>query len=867
MATSDVNGTDENLSQPKRLVSWAEMDIGALLAQLQTSEAGLSESQAAKRLARDGLNQVGRKKPIPWWLSLLRTFNSPFNYLLLLLGLVSLLSGNLASAILIGTMILLSGFLRFGQEYRSSKAAEKLQALVSNRIGVYRDGTLQDVPIESVVSGDIVHLSAGDLVPADVRLLEAKDLYVNQSALSGESFPVEKDCKWSGSQAEDPVLFPNLCFMGTSVVTGFGKAVVLATGDNTRFGNLAAKITEEEPPSVFEQGMTALNWMLIRFILVMIVIIFVINGFTKGDWFMALLFALSVGVGLTPEMLPMIVTTNLSRGAIALSKKKVIVKRLASIQNLGAIDILCTDKTGTLTQNKIILYRHLDLHGNESMEVLHYAYLNSHFQTGLNNILDNAILKHAEQDDALRVESCYHKVDEVPFDFHRRRLSVIIHNGEQNVLICKGAVEEVLAVCSHIQDKGHEFAMTPEVTNHVTEEAKRLNREGFRVVAIAVRRTPADQRQFSVLDENGLSLVGYIAFLDPPKETTAQAISQLEALGIRLKILTGDNELVTEKICNTVGLPVQGILLGADMDRLNDEALGKQAEQCTIFAKLTPEHKQRLIKALQQNQHAVGFLGDGINDSPALRMADIGLSVENAVDIAKESADMILLEQNLLVLSEGVLEGRKVFGNLIKYVRMTTSSNFGNVFSMVGASFLLPFLPMKPIHILVQNLLYDFSQMALPFDTVDEEFLQKPHRWEIHNIERFMLIFGPISSMFDYSLFAIMWFIYAANTVDKQSLFQAGWFIEGLLSQTCIVYMIRTPKLPFVQSWPAPSLLLTTVLIMAIGIYLPYSPLQSVLLLTPPPPSYFLWLVGILLCYFALTQWVKFWFIKKYGYG
>lgn len=849
-----------------KLFSQAKAELGMLLEKLATTPIGISSQEARKRLKEYGTNQVVQKKIVPWELQLLKTFNSPFNYLLLLLGGVSFFSGNRASAILIAIMVLLSVLLRFFQEYRSSKAAEKLRAIVTNQVSVYRDGKLANIKIEYLVPGDVIQLSAGDIIPADIRLIESRNLHIDQSSLTGESFPVEKRVELDFSEIKETIELSNLCFMGTSVLSGIGKAVVLSTGNQTRFGNVAAKILEQEVPTTFEKGMTALSWLLIRFILSMVVIILLINGFGKGDWLMAFLFALSVGVGLTPEMLPMIITANLSRGAMALSNKKVIVKRLSSIQTLGGIDILCTDKTGTLTQNKIILYRHLDLHGNESLEVLKYAYLNSHFQTGLKNLLDEAILKHAEQDDSLKVEKAYQKVDEIPFDFERRRLSVILGKNNVHTLICKGAVEEILAVCGRIYDKGQTYLMTAEIKNKVTREAYGLNQEGFRVVAIAFKETSTSQAHYSIADEVDLALLGYIAFLDPPKETTSEAIASLESLGVSLKVLTGDNELVTQKICHTVELSVQDILLGTDIEKLSDVELVEKAEKTTIFAKLNPEHKQRIIKALRQN-HVVGFLGDGINDSPALKSADIGLSVDNAVDIAKESADMILLEQNLLVLRDGVLEGRKVYGNVIKYIRMTTSSNFGNVLSMVGASFLLPFLPLKPTHILIQNLLYDFSQTAIPFDTVDDEFLAKPRQWEVVNIERFMLYFGPVSSIFDYVLFAIMWFVFDANSVAKQSLFQAGWFIEGLLSQTLIVYMIRTSRIPFLQSWPSPQLLIMTFLIMAIGIYIPYSPLSITLGFSSPPASYFYWLAGILPCYFLFTQVVKFWFIRKYGFG
>lgn len=864
------------------LLDYAQLDADKVLAKLQTTVSGLSPAEAKNRLKQYGPNEVARKKPAPPWLQLLRTFNSPFNYLLLLLGTISQLTGNTPSAILIAIMVLLSVTLRFYQEYRSSKATEKLKAMVANRVSVYRGtGTSSastakdqpatiDIPLQELVPGDLISLSAGDLIPADVRLIEAKDLHINQSSLTGETFPVEKcaqpETQQAGQPAPDPMQATNLCFMGTSVVSGIGKAVVLATGDHTYFGNLAVEITAGEPPSSFEKGLNSLSWLLIRFILGMVVVILLINGLTKGNWWLSFIFALSVGVGMTPELLPMIVTTNLSRGAIQLSRKKVIVKRLASIQNLGAVDVLCMDKTGTLTQNKVILYKHLDLHGKENMQVLKYAYLNSHFESGLKNLLDEAILSHAEQEDSLKPDPDCHKIDEIPFDFERRRLSIVLEDQEQRLLICKGAVEEVLSVCGQIEDKGKHFPMGEPIREQVRTETKRMNQDGFRVIAIAYKPVDKQQTQWGVQDEQDLILLGYIAFLDPPKETTAKAIAELIQLGIEPKIVTGDSEFVTQKICSVVKLPVKGTLLGSEINELSDEELQKRAEACTIFARLNPGQKERIILALKSAGHVVGFLGDGINDSPALNAADIGLSVNNAVDIAKESADMILLEESLLVLNDGIIEGRKVFANIIKYIRMTTSSNFGNVFSMVGASFILPFLPMKPIQILTQNLLYDFSQLGIPFDRVDEETLQKPRRWEVKNVEHFLLTFGPVSSLFDYALFAVMWFVFQANTLERQEIFQTGWFIEGLLSQTLIVHLIRTAKIPFFQSWAAPQLITLTVSIMALGIYLPYSPIARFLGFVQPPSHYFWWLVGILISYCLLTQLVKVWFIKRFSY-
>ncbi|WP_303674198.1 magnesium-translocating P-type ATPase [Vampirovibrio chlorellavorus] len=849
------------------------MSVAAVLKKLKTETIGLTDAEAQARLSEYGLNEITREQRHPWLIRLMMLFNSPFNYLLMVLGLLSYVSGNRSSAIMIAIMVLLSVLLRFIQESRSNRAAEELQALVTSRVNVRRrhsgedtQGASQEIPLNNLVPGDIITLGPGDLIPADVRLIEARDLHINQSALSGEAFPVEKKAEPDGHTAGSLIDLGNLCFMGTSVVSGMAVAVALATGDQTYFGNLAAKIVEDEPPTSFDQGINKLSWLLIRFITAMVLVIFLINGLTKHDWLTALLFALAVGVGLTPEMLPMILITNLSRGAIALSRQKVIVKRLASIQNLGAIDVLCTDKTGTLTQNKVILYRHLDLHGQESIEVLKAAYLNSYFESGLKNLLDDAIMAHAEQDDALNIESDYVKVDEIPFDFERRRLSVVIAREGKHTLICKGAIEEMLSVCVRIHDKDREYPITPAIRAQIHKDIQKLGEEGFRTIAVACKNMDVPQKAYTVEDEQALTLLGYIAFLDPPKESTAQAISALSQLGVTLKILTGDNEWVTRKICTVVGLPIQGILLGRDIESLSPEQLAEQAEHTTIFAKLTPEHKERVIQAIQQKGHVVGFLGDGINDSPALHRADVGVSVANAVDIARESADMILLEQSLLVLKDGVIEGRKVFGNIIKYIRMTTSSNFGNVFSMVGASFLLPFLPMMPIQILAQNLLYDISQTAIPFDRVDEAFLARPHRWEVPNVERFMLTFGPVSSIFDYVLFAVMWFVFQANTEPRQALFHTGWFIEGLLSQVLIVHFIRTASIPFLQSWAAPQLLVMTGLIIAVGIYLPHSPLAPFFGFVTLPAHYFAWLVGILAAYFVLIQVVKRWFIGKFGY-
>ena len=702
-------------------------------------------------------------------------------------------------------------------------------------------------------------------------MLTAKDLFVSQSAMTGESLPVEKFAERSrpGTSALDAT---NLLFMGTNVVSGSATALVVATGNHTYFGTLATRVTAtDRTPTAFQAGVNSVSWLLIRFALVMVPIVLVVNGFTKGDWLEAFLFALSVAVGLTPEMLPMIVTSTLAKGAVLLSRKKVVVKRLDAIQNFGAMDVLCTDKTGTLTQDKIFLERHTDVFGHNSDEVLAFAYLNSHYQSGLKNLLDHAVLEHVELQTDLRLAQDYRKVDEVPFDFVRRRMSVIVsERNDHHELICKGAVEEMLDVCTQVrvvEDTGvQDLPLDATLRARVLEVTRGLNNEGLRVVAVAMKETPPHQTVYSVADESGLTLIGYVAFLDPPKESTAPALKALAAHGVAVKVLTGDNELVTLKVCREVGLAVQGVLLGKDVDAMDDAALARAADTHNVFAKLSPLHKERLVRALRAGGHVVGFMGDGINDAPALRAADIGISVDSAVDIAKEAADIILLEKSLLVLEEGVVEGRKTFANMLKYIKMTASSNFGNVFSVLVASAFIPFLPMLPMHLLVQNLLYDISQIAIPFDNVDDEMLATPQRWQPGEVGRFMLFFGPISSIFDITTFALMWYVFDANTPDHQTLFQSGWFVVGLLTQTLIVHMIRTPKIPFLQSRAALPLMLMTGVIMAVGIFLPMGPLAHYFKLQALPSLYFVFLPVILLAYMALTQAVKGYYIRRFGW-
>ncbi|MEX8493356.1 magnesium-translocating P-type ATPase [Sphaerotilus sp.] len=859
------------------------------LARLHAQADGLDAAEAARRLARDGPNEVQHEPPLPGWLRLWRCYLNPFNLLLTALALLSILSADAKAAVVIGVMVALSTGIRFVQEGRSHRAAEGLRAMVSNTATVLRHGhpAPQDIPLRALVAGDVVALSAGDMVPADCRLLTARDLFVAQAAMTGESLPVEKFVQGADAAASTGtgVLDQrNVVFMGTNVTSGTATALVIATGSRSYFGTLAAHATATETtPNAFQAGVNSVSWLLIRFAAVMVPVVFLVNGFTKGDWLEAFLFALSVAVGLTPEMLPMIVTTTLAKGAVLLSRKQVVVKRLDAIQNFGAMDILCTDKTGTLTQDKIALARHADAYGQDTDEVLHFAFLNSHYQTGLKNLLDHAVLEHVELATELQLQDAYRKVDEIPFDFERRRMSVVVAalvegRDHHHELICKGAVEEVLAACTHVRtqepiDASLDGARTMPVlpldaallarTQAVTAG---LNAKGLRVVAVAVKTLPPDQTTYAVADEAGLTLIGYIAFLDPPKESAAPALKRLAAHGIAVKVLTGDNDLVALQVCRQVGLPATSVLLGTQVEAMHDEALKAAAESHTVFAKLSPLHKERIVRALRAGGHVVGFMGDGINDAPALRAADIGISVDSAVDIAKEAADIILLEKSLLVLDDGVVEGRTTFCNMLKYIRMTASSNFGNVLSVLVASAFLPFLPMLPLQLLVQNLLYDIGQTGIPFDHVDPELVEKPLKWNPSDIGRFMLFFGPISSLFDIITFGVMWWVFDASSVARQTLFQSGWFVVGLLTQTLVVHMVRTPRLPFIQSHAAAPLMAMTLAIMALGLWLPLGPLAGYFRLQPLPAAYYGWLVAILLGYCTLTTLMKRLYIQRHGW-
>ncbi|EUD12147.1 magnesium-translocating P-type ATPase [Providencia alcalifaciens] len=873
----------------------ASKNIEQVLNEYQTNLLGLSENEALDRLVIEGDNEVAHEKAPPAWKQLLTSFKNPFIFVLMILAIVSFFTDyvipkrqgeetDLTGVIIIVTMVVLSGLLRFWQEYRTNKAAEALKSLVRTTATVFRRdnrtgrSTRKEVPIKCLVPGDIVLLSAGDMVPADLKLVESRDLFISQAILTGESIPVEKYDTLANvsakslepaSPTENELLeISNICLMGTNVTSGTARGIVVATGSKTYLGSLAKSIVGTRAQTAFDRGVNSVSWLLIRFMLVMVPIVLLINGFTKGDWFEATLFSLAVAVGLTPEMLPMIVSSNLAKGAIAMSKHKVIVKRLNAIQNFGAMDVLCTDKTGTLTQDRIILEHYLDSNGQKDSRILQLAWLNSFHQSGAKNMMDQAIIRRGRGNDKVEQLKAYQKIDELPFDFIRRKLSVTVKTPEgEALLICKGAAEEMLAVCQSYQQDGHSVLLDDHAKARIAELVSDYNKQGFRVLLLATRSLNDAEASLplSAQAEQQLELQGILTFLDPAKESAISAIAALRENGVMVKVLTGDNAVITEKICHDVGLNIDEIMTGLEVEAMNDDDLKVKVEQVSVFCKLTPLQKSRILKLLQANGHTVGFLGDGINDAPALRDADVGISVDTGTDIAKESADIILLEKDLMVLEQGVIKGRETFGNIIKYLNMTASSNFGNVFSVLIASAFIPFLPMLAIHLLVQNLLYDMSQLALPWDKMDKEFLKRPRKWDAKNIGRFMIWIGPTSSIFDITTFALMWYVFQANSVAHEALFQSGWFVEGLLSQTLVVHMLRTQKIPFIQSTAALPVLLTTGIIMALGLYIPFSSFGTMIGLQPLPMEYFPWLVLTLVSYCFVAQGMKHIYIKRFG--
>lgn len=857
----------------------ATQPLAAVYGYFRTTPSGLSSDEVERRQAQYGRNEVEherRKNPVTMFI---RAFINPFIGILTLLIVVSYVLDVWTAApeekewttiLIIATMILLSVIIRFCQDWRASRSSEALRKMVKNTCSVKRAGReVEELPIEELVPGDIVTLAAGDMIPADVRVIETKDLFVSQSSLTGESEPIEKrpDARGRKYVRGSVVELDNICYMGSNVISGSATAVVFGTGGNTYLGTIARAIVGHRAATAFDRGIARVSLLLIRFMLIMVPFVFLVNGITKGDWLEAFIFAVSVAVGLTPEMLPMIVTANLSKGAVTMSRKKVIVKDLNAIQNFGAMNILCTDKTGTLTCDQIVLERYINADGSadDSRRILRHAYFNSFFQTGLKNLMDRAILAHVRELELESMKDDYRKVDEIPFDFTRRRMSVVVEDrtGKRQI-VTKGAVEEMLEICSHTEEGGAVRELTPERIATAKAICERMNHQGLRVLAVAHRSFLGKEDNFSVGDERDMVLIGFLAFLDPPKPSAASAIRQLQNYGIEVKVLSGDNDAVVRTVARQVGITGKA-LTGRELEELEGEELRRAVQEASVFSKVTPLQKTQIITLLQEAQHTVGFLGDGINDAAALRQSDIGISVDSAVDIAKESADIILLEKDLMVLGEGVVEGRRTFGNIVKYIKMTASSNFGNMFSVMAASAFLPFLPMMPIHLLVQNLLYDISQTTIPFDRMDTEYLRKPRKWDASGLSRFMIRIGPISSIFDLTTYLLMWYLFQCQSAEMQALFQSGWFVEGLLSQTLIVHMIRTRKIPFIQSrtsWPVMAM---TFAIMAFGIAIPFTPFGASIGLVALPWSYFPWLAATLTAYCVLTQAIKNRYVKRFN--
>ena len=861
---------------------------------LEISITGVREEQVETLRETYGENKLTKAKEVPLWKKIYESIINPFTVILLVIAVISLMTNVIlakpgeedpTTSIIIVVLVLISGGIRFVQELKSDKAASNLSSLIVNTATVIRDEIQQEIPIEELVVGDMIKLSAGDMLPADALLLETRDFFIQQSSLTGESESIEKKAMWIPSEDETQKTVlesERFVFMGSNVVSGSALAVILVTGNDTMIGRIEKTLNNFDEPTSFEKEMNTISWLLIRLMLVLVPVVFVINGLTDSDWLEAGVFALSVAVGLTPEMLPMIITASLAKGAVIMAKEKVVIKKLNAIQDLGAIDILCTDKTGTLTQDEIILEYPLDIRANLDLGVLKIGYLNSYFQTGLKNLLDRAIITRTEKEsieheDLRDLSTRYKKIDELPFDFERRRMSVIVKEETQEgaLLVTKGALEEMLSISSYVQDGKEIYPITEEIRQNILEAVSQLNEQGLRVLGVSQKFYPNNSHRFVVEDESNMILMGYLAFLDPPKPSAAPAIQALKEHGVMTKILTGDNEKVTQTVCERVGLPVDHILLGTDIEEMDDATLAIEAEKTTIFAKLSPEQKARIIRLLKANGHKVGYMGDGINDAPSLKVADVGISVDTAVDIAKEVADVILLDKDLLVLEKGLIEGRKVYANMTKYIKMTVSSNFGNIFSLLFASVFLPFLPMAPVHLIVLNLIYDLSCVALPFDNVDDDFLKEPRAWTAKSITRFMSWLGPTSSIFDIITFAVMFFgiapmitgsSYAESTNPAFFLmvFQTGWFIQSMWTQTMVIYMLRSPKLPFIQSKPAFSLLVTSLFALFIVTVLPYTPLATSLKLATLNGMYFLALILITVSYMLLVTIVKKVYIKKY---
>ena len=844
----------------KRFVQLSEREQ---LMALRTSLKGLSEKDAEKRLEEYGYNQIDAEKPTPVWKLFLHGLLDPFVLVLALLMIISLITKDYEAAIVMGVMIVASASISFVQAYRSQKASVALKEMIENTATVLRGDKELEIPMDEVVPGDILYIATGDMIPADALLIWSKDLFVNQAPLTGESMPVEKNAQSAVSieAITSAVEMEQLIFMGTDVLSGQGKAIILKTGQATFFGDIAKSVRQKRTATTFDLGLLRVSKFLLRMVMGLFPLVFVLNGLTKGDWGAAFFFAVAVAVGLTPEMLPMIVTSNLAKGAMTLSREKVIVKELPSIQNLGSMDILCTDKTGTITEDRVVLVEHLNPIGENNQNVLEIAFINSAYQTGWKNLMDLAVINYYEERSEVLPTDIV-KIDEIPFDFSRRRLTVVVDRDGSQLMITKGAVEEMEEVCQFVEINGQRLVLTDDLREQMRAINRELNARGMRVLAVAIKENAHREAIYSVADEAGMTLMGFVGFLDPAKASAKTAISSLHQHGVTVKVLTGDNEIVAAKVCQDVGIDARRFLLGNEIETLSDEQLSQEVEQVHLFAKLNPMQKARLIRILQANEHTVGFMGDGINDAPALRAADVGISVDTAADITKDASSIILLEKSLDVLETGVLEGRKVFSNMMKYIKITISSNFGNVFSILVASVFLPFLPMLSLQLLVQNLIYDLAQLAIPWDAVDEEEVQQPVKWRVRGLLKFTLALGPVSSVFDILTFLLMWYVFDANTAGNQSLFQTGWFVVGLVTQTLVVHLVRTRRLSFVESVASMPVLFASGLAIVAGLVIVLTPLGTAVDFVSLPASYWCWFVVLVGGYLIVVEVVKRIYIK-----
>ena len=864
-----MNNINKTNQLEEKLKQYSKMDNYELYKEFNSSEEGVSIVELGELLEEYGQNSIEIKNNNTLIHKIKEAIINPFNIVLILVAIVTFVTDvviseqkDYATFILIISTVIISAIISLVQQTKSDNAAKKLKSMISNKVDVIRDGVQAIEEVENIVPGDILKLSSGDMIPGDVRFLEVKDLFIDQASLTGESNPVEKFSKLKDFDTITDI--SNIGFMGTNIVSGTATAMVVATGTNTYFGNMAKSLYSVNEKNSFEKGVDSISKLLIKFMVVMLPIILVINLFTKNDWWSSLIFAITIAVGLTPEMLPVIMTSTLAKGAVEMSKKKTIVKRLSSIQTFGEMNILCTDKTGTLTEDEIILEKYMDVNGDESLRVLKHAFLNSYFQTGLKNLIDVAIISRAEKEKLNVLKEEYVREDEIPFDFSRRRMSVVLKDQKgKRQLITKGAVDEILAICSYIDIEGIAYDLTDELRENVYKIYEKHNNDGLRVLAVAQKNHIHGVETFGVQDESEMVLIGFVGFLDPPKESAKQAIAALRTHGVDTVVLTGDSEGVALNVCKKVGIKVSNRLTGKDIDKMTDEELKEKVKNCHLYSKLSPLQKQRIVKIYQENGNTVGYMGDGINDSPPLKQADVGISVDTAVDIAKETADIILLEKDLNVLEEGVINGRKTFTNILKYIKMATSGNFGNMLSVVISSIFLPFLPLLPIHILIQNLLCDFAQIGMPFDNVDKEFIENPKEWDTAGIKRFMFVFGTISTLLDILCFAILWFVFGFNTIEKASYFQTGWFAFGIISQTLIIHMIRTAKVPFVTSKSSKQLLISTLAITIITLIIAFTNIATIFDLQKMPYEYMLWILILLVIYVCIIQLYKWFFTRK----